>query len=91
MYNYPNPFKDDTQFTFEITENAQVSVTIYTLDGTKIKVIPSDNYPGGYHHVYWDGKDAFGKDLSNGVFIYRIKAKGTNETITKFNRLAVIK
>ncbi|MDP7036941.1 MAG: C25 family cysteine peptidase [Candidatus Marinimicrobia bacterium] len=91
VYNYPNPFKDDTQFTFEITENAQVSITIYTLGGTKIKVIPSDNYPGGYHHVYWDGKDAFGKDLSNGVFIYRINAKGNNETITKFNRLAVIK
>jgi flagellar hook assembly protein FlgD len=91
VYNYPNPFKDDTQFTFEITENAQVSITIYTLGGTKIKVIPSDNYLGGYHHVYWDGKDAFGKDLSNGVFIYRINAKGNNETITKFNRLAVIK
>ena len=91
VYNYPNPFKDETQFTFEITENAQISITIYTLGGTKIKVLPSDNYPGGYHHVYWDGKDAFGKDLSNGVFIYRINAKGTNETITKFNRLAVIK
>ena len=29
--------------------------------------------------------------ISNGVYIYRIKAKGTNETITKFNRLAVFK
>ena len=89
--NYPNPFKDDTQFTFEITENARVSVSIYTLDGTKIKVIPLEDYPGGYHHVYWDGKDAFGKKISNGVYIYRIKAKGTNETITKFNRLAIFK
>ena len=91
VYNYPNPFKDDTQFTFEITENARVSVSIYTLDGTKIKVIPLEDYPGGYHHVYWDGKDAFGKEISNGVYIYRIKAKGTNETITKFNRLAIFK
>ena len=91
VYNYPNPFKDDTQFTFEITENARVSVSIYTLDGTKLKVIPLEDYPGGYHHVYWDGKDAFGKEISNGVYIYRIKAKGTNETITKFNRLAIFK
>jgi flagellar hook assembly protein FlgD len=91
VYNFPNPFKDDTQFTFEITEDAKVSVIIYTLDGTMIRVIPSENYPGGYHHVYWDGKDAFGKDLSNGVYIYRIKAKGNNETITKFNRLAIFK
>ena len=91
VYNFPNPFKKDTQFTFEIIESAQVSISIYTLDGTKIKEIPSQYYPGGYHHVYWNGKDAYGMELSNGVYIYRISAKGNDETITKFNRLAIFK
>jgi hypothetical protein len=91
VYNYPNPFKKDTQFTFEITEDALVSISIYTLDGTKIKEIPPQNYTNGYHHVYWNGADAFGRDLSNGVYIYRIKAEGNNETVTKINRLAIFK
>jgi hypothetical protein len=91
VYNYPNPFKSDTKFTFEITEPAMVSVSIYTLDGTKFKDISPELFPVGYHQIYWDGRDAFGKDLFNGVYIYRIKAEGENETISKINRLAIFK
>jgi len=91
VYNYPNPFKSDTKFTFEITEPAKVSVSIYTLEGTKIKDISPELFPVGYHQIYWDGRDAFGKDLFNGVYIYRIKAEGENETISKINRLAIFK
>ena len=28
----------------------------------------------GYYTVEWDGKDAFGKDVSTGIYIYRLQS-----------------
>ena len=91
VFNYPNPMKNDTKFTFEISESANVSVRIFTLDGTLIKEIPEIHYESGYHHIYWDGTDAFGISLNTGVYIYQIKARHENKTVTKANRLAIFK
>ncbi|MEA1881532.1 MAG: C25 family cysteine peptidase, partial [Candidatus Marinimicrobia bacterium] len=35
VFNFPNPFAHETQFTFELTGDAQVSVTIYSLAGRR--------------------------------------------------------
>ena len=42
VLNFPNPFSMSTQFTFEITAAADVTITIYTLAGRKIKSM--ENY-----------------------------------------------
>ena len=63
VFNYPNPFKNNTQFSFEINQSAEVEINIYTLGGRKIKNIRSDYYEAGYHYINWDGKDTYG-DLS---------------------------
>ena len=88
VLNYPNPFSTSTQFTFEITAAAEIVIDIYTLEGRKIKTIEPEYFSVGYHTISWDGRDAYGSRLANGVYLYRLKAKGEKKTVTYIGRLA---
>lgn len=86
--NFPNPFANSTQFTFELSQPADVSVDIFTLGGRKIMQIEPEYFSVGFHTIDWDGKDAFGDKLANGVYLYRLKAVGDEETASFIGRLA---
>ena len=87
-YNYPNPFSQSTQFTFEITNNAEISLDIFTLAGRRIRSFIKMEFDAGYHTINWDGNDTFGSTISNGVYLYRIKALGINTSQTFIGRCA---
>ena len=88
MLNYPNPFARNTQFTFEITAPAEIAVTIYTLQGRKIKALPKQSFSEGYHHLDWDGRDEYGGRLANGVYLYRLEASDNNSKVSIIGKLA---
>ena len=87
-YNYPNPFSTSTQFAFEITQSADVKLDIYTLGGRRVKSFYVTTLSSGYHSIDWDGLDAYGCLLANGVYLYRIKAVGDVSTETYIGRCA---
>ena len=88
IYNFPNPFSRTTQFTFELSAQAEISLQVYTLGGRKIMEFESTPFSVGYHTINWDGHDAFGGELANGVYLYKIKARGLNATETFIGRCA---
>mgnify|MGYP001166327646 CR=1 FL=1 len=87
-YNYPNPFSTFTQFSFEITQNADIKLDVYTLGGRRIKSFDESNISPGYHTIAWDGLDTFGGEISNGVYLFRLKAIGNKTTETYIGRCA---
>ena len=87
-FNYPNPFSNFTQFTFEINQNADIRLDIYTLGGKRIKIINNYNLEAGFHFINWDGLDQYGARISNGVYIYRLNAKGENSNASYIGRCA---
>ena len=91
VYNFPNPFVDKTQFTFEITQPAEIAIDIFTLSGLKINSIYSMYFNEGYGNIEWDGKDQYGQTLSNGVYLYKINAKNDNQETHFIGRIAIIK
>ena len=86
--NFPNPFSKSTQFTFEISESAEVDIRIFTLGGRKIMQIEPEYFIGGYHTIDWNGKDAFGDNIANGVYLYRLQAKNDGGTASFIGRIA---
>lgn len=88
VLNYPNPFSESTKFTFEITQAARISVNIYTLEGRRIRSIDSQNFPVGFHFINWNGKDKYGNNLANGVYLYRLKAENEEKTVDFIGRMA---
>ena len=89
VYNFPNPFMSDTRFTFELSLEADVAIDIYTLGGRKIKNFIYKLYQPGFHTIEWDGKNEYGKLLSNGVYLYKIKARNSNSKTHKIGKIAI--
>ena len=73
VVNWPNPFKDRTEFVYFLTVPAtDVTIKIYTESGRLIKKIK--HAPGniGYNYEPWDGRDDDGDQIANGTYIYKI-------------------
>ncbi len=92
IFNYPNPFKDDTYFTFSLSGAASVNISIYTIEGQKIISVGEDLLPSGYNSIYWNGKDQASSTISNGAYFYKIRAVSSiGETFESINKLAKIR
>lgn len=70
----PNPVRDGTTIRFNLNLPANVSLRVYNISGQLIKTVVSETKPAGCHSAAWDGKDANGKKVAAGVYLYRLVA-----------------
>ena len=86
VLNYPNPFSTRTQFVYTLTGEAPPQyfrIQIMTIAGKVVREITQDEIGSlkiGTHKTdyAWDGRDEYGNQLANGVYLYRITAKGSD-------------
>ena len=92
---YPNPYdySEAAKFTFVITENADVSVKIYTITGKKIATLTKPGCSSGYNEIIWNGKDGDGDNIANGNYFYKLRAKSglSNYSAEKLGKLIILK
>ncbi|MCO5258656.1 MAG: C25 family cysteine peptidase [Crocinitomicaceae bacterium] len=89
MMNYPNPFSTSTRFVFTLTGSEvpdDIIIQIMTVTGRVVREITEDQlgkiYIGRNVSEYaWDGRDEFGDQLANGVYLYTVKAKINGQDI----------
>ena len=72
--NYPNPFNPKTTIYYQLPKQSQVTLGIYNILGEKIITLVAKNQSAGYYSVHWDSKDERGNAISNGVYLYILKA-----------------
>jgi flagellar hook assembly protein FlgD len=53
-----------------------VRVVIYNALGQEIRTLVDGFHGAGVHTVLWDGRDADGRDVSSGVYVYRLEVVG---------------
>ena len=89
VLNVPNPTAGATDFTYILSRPADVSIRIFTISGRLIRNL--DGVPGraGYNQVRWDGRDAGGHLLANGVYLYTVTADDGRERVREKERLIV--
>ena len=79
--SFPNPFRPSTPsagIAFSIPTTMRVTVLVYSVDGRLVRTLTDDTYDGPRRHVVpWNGKDAAGESVSDGVYFYRLVADGT--------------
>ena len=73
LQNYPNPCSPSTTITYEIPNEADVSVRIYNLHGALIKELLHETQPAGRHLVNWDGTDSKHTRVSSWVYFYTVE------------------
>ncbi|MBC8415117.1 MAG: hypothetical protein ISS80_03895 [Candidatus Cloacimonetes bacterium] len=93
MLPYPNPMKKDGHFTFVITEDSDIAISIYTITGRKIRTLKKPSCEAGYNQIYWDGRDGDGDEIANNTYFYKIKAKQlSNSKVTeKIGKVIILK
>ena len=80
FYPYPNPFSSSVRFVFTVTGSEvpdQIKIQIMTVTGKVVKEIFQDELGplrigNNITEYAWDGKDEYGDQLANGVYIYRV-------------------
>ncbi|MDD5765275.1 MAG: type IX secretion system sortase PorU [Candidatus Marinimicrobia bacterium] len=79
VFNFPNPFHDETDFTFTLTQPAKVKIMIYTVRGLLVKTIDSTEiFPAGFQTIHWDGNDDFGDIISRGIYIFKLNVTSSD-------------
>ena len=93
VVNYPNPFQDETDFTFQFFSpngSADVRIKIYTVTGRLIREI-EDVAHTGFNRIHWDGRDAEGDLVANGVYLYKIIVNDGENQVEKIQKLAIVR
>jgi len=80
--NYPNPFNPSTTIRYELTESADVSLTIHDVRGKIVKVLVSDHMTAGSYSVPWKGQTTSGQTVGTGVYFAKLKV-GHDSRVTK--------
>lgn len=91
VINYPNPFSTSTRFVFTLTGSEipeAFKIQIMTVTGKVIREINREEL-GPIHigrnitEYAWNGKDEFGDQLANGVYLYRVLTRLNGQNIEK--------
>ncbi|MCD4817582.1 MAG: right-handed parallel beta-helix repeat-containing protein [Candidatus Cloacimonetes bacterium] len=93
LSNYPNPFNPTTTISFKIPSRVldqnpaqdfkNTKIEIYNIKGQMIKELRITNYELGINEVVWEGNDDSGKDVSSGVYFYKLIVNDKIEAVKK--------
>ena len=77
--NYPNPFNPETWIPYQLAKPADVSISIYAIDGKLVRTLDLGHQPIGIytsrsHAAYWNGKNALGEPVASGFYFYTLTA-----------------
>ena len=91
--NYPNPFNPSTVIGFQLPENSDVKLTIYSVTGQLVRELVNGKMNAGRHVFSWDGRDRSGNTVGAGMYLYRLVARGANGEVmfAQTRRMAFVK
>lgn len=80
---YPNPFNATTTISFQLPSTLPARLSIYSVDGRRVKQFPQRIYDEGTNTIRWDGKNNKGAELPSGIYFVQLK-------VEKFSRVQKI-
>lgn len=89
--NYPNPFCTRTTFQYHIPLGEAESplieksfdIAVFNAAGRRVRTLSRESRTPGVYQVLWDGKNDFGKRVSQGVYFIRIMLQQDGQSRTK--------
>ena len=92
LSNYPNPFNPETWISYQLAEPAEVTLTIYDMNGELVRRLVVGHRAVGVYRsrsraVYWDGRNQLGKSVASGLYFYTLTA----DDFTATRRMLILK
>ena len=83
----PNPFTTETLISFRLGEATDINLSIYDINGRKVKTLVKGQQPGGYFEINWKGDNDSGNRVKKGVYFYMLR---TNEGTTVTDKIVIL-
>ena len=85
LSNYPNPFNPETWIPYQLANPANITISIYSVEGTLIQTLPVGYRDAGFYQnrsraAYWDGKNRQGEPVASGIYFYTLSADDFSAT-----------
>ena len=78
--SYPNPFNPQVVIPLDLAMDAAgMSLTVYDVLGQQVRQLWDGPLVAGSHRFVWNGRDAAGKGVAAGVYIYKVEIDGQVE------------
>ena len=74
IHAYPNPFHRSTSISFDLPHSSVLRLSIFSVDGRRIRSLGAGEYPAGEHRFEWDGRDDGGHEMKSGVYFLRAES-----------------
>ena len=83
--NYPNPFNPETWIPYHLATEADVTLTIYDINGQVVRQFELGHQAAGRYQnrsraIYWNGRNEFGEQVVSGVYFYHLSAENYSAT-----------
>ena len=77
--NYPNPFNPETWIPYQLAVPAEVTLTIYGMNGGAVRRLEvgyqaAGSYQSRSRAAYWDGRNERGESVASGLYFYTLTA-----------------
>lgn len=72
--NVPNPFNPTTSIRFTVPEDSYVMLAVYDVAGRRIRTLVDKPLKANFYRVDWNGRNDAGRQVSSGMYFYRIQA-----------------
>ena len=92
---FPNPFDDElgVRFSFYLvsTAPADVLLRVFTVSGRLVYERHEHALDPVYHQLAWDGRDAEGQKLANGIYFFKLLARNSSGSTVYEGRLVKLR
>ena len=78
--NYPNPFNPATVIEYQLPDDSAVRLSVFNLLGQRVVTLVNARQPAGVYEVRWDGRDASGRPLASGIYLYRLETPAYSQS-----------
>lgn len=80
----PNPMVKTSTLDFEVATAGRVEVRVFDIAGRAVRTLLDAELPTGHRAVVWDGTNAGGEPVANGVYFYRVETASGGPLIARF-------
>lgn len=84
--NYPNPFNPITKIDFEVPQDSKISIKVYDITGKEVAKLFEGIQSAGFCTIQFDGKN-----LSTGIYFYRLVANINGQETVISRKMNLIK